>query len=393
MKLTNTTIRSLTLPHGVKERTFFDDGLAGFGVRLRAGGSARYVFQYKVGPKHRRIVLGAVGSLDLGKVRDSAKDLQAKVRLGGDPAAERAETRERAAETFGALLPPFLERQRQRLRPSSLRETTRYLVEYARPLHTLPVKLLDRRAAAGLLMDIERARGSVTANRARAALSGFCTWLVHQGFADTNVVSATAKSVENPSRSRVLNDLELIEIWLALDENQQYTAIVRLLMMLGLRREEIGSLRWSELDLQAATITLPPSRTKAGREFVVPLPTQAVAILAAQPRRGDHIFGRAGDGFQDWSGSKADLDTRIGVKDWRLHDFRRSLSTALHERFNVAPHIVECCLGHTVQGIASVYNRADYLLERRRVLQRWADHLEGLVSGKPMMEPKVVNLR
>ena len=126
---------------------------------------------------------------------------------------------------------------------------------------------------------------------------------------------------------------------------------------------------------------------------------QVRAILAAQPHRiepdgmsRDLIFGFGSKGWQDWSGSKADLDACIaaarkgGAFEWRLHDFRRSLSTALHERFGVPPHVVEVILGHVSGhkgGIAGVYNKAIYLDERRRALARWAKHIEHLVAGRP----------
>src|SRR5262245_36278732 len=123
MKLTTTSIRALELPASVRERTFFDDDLPGFGVRLRSGGSKGYVVQYKINGQNRRMSLGLVASLDLGKARSTAKDLLARVRLGGDPAGEKIEQRARAAETFGATLPAFLARQRQRLKLRSFLET------------------------------------------------------------------------------------------------------------------------------------------------------------------------------------------------------------------------------------------------------------------------------
>ena len=145
---------------------------------------------------------------------------------------------------------------------------------------------------------------------------------------------------------------------------------------------------------------MPPARTKNRREHVIPLSNQALAILEAQPRRveadnteRDHVFGYGRDrGYQDWSGSKTDLDARIASArsgsglDWRLHDFRRSLSTALHERFNVPPHVVEAILGHVgghKAGVAGVYNKALYLDERRRALERWAAYIDAAVSSKP----------
>jgi len=136
MKLTTTTLRALALPRGLREKTFFDDELAGFGVRVRAGGSRTWIVQYKIGDKHRRLTLGAVTSLDPGKARATAKDILAAVRLGKDPAGDKAERREKLAETFGALLPRFLARQRQRLKPRSYEEVERHLLAHAKPLHS-----------------------------------------------------------------------------------------------------------------------------------------------------------------------------------------------------------------------------------------------------------------
>jgi hypothetical protein len=115
-------------------------------------------------------------------------------------------------------------------------------------------------------------------------------------------------------------------------------------------------------------------RSVARRRLVLP---QSQYLAHWQPRRAeadgsarDLVFGFGNRGWQDWSGSKTDLDARIAAAgkafDWTLHDFRRSLSTALHERFGMLPHIVEATLGHFKAGVASVYNKALYLDERRR---------------------------
>ena len=403
MKLTNTTIRSLALPAGVTEKTFFDDELAGFGVRVRASGSRTYVCQYKIHGRNRRLPLGKVTAIELGKARSTAKDLLAAVRLGRDPVGEKLEQRQEILVAFDVLLPRFLARQRSRLKPRSYVETERHLLVQAEALHALPVEKIDRRTVALRLHEIAERNGPAAANRARTSLSAYFTWLAREGYVDANPVAYTNKAIENGARSRVLSDDELATVWRALGDDQ-YGAIVKLLILTGARRDEIGGLRWSEIDLERALITLPPERTKNRREHQIPLSAPVLAILQAQPRRfnpdgsqRDFVFGR-GQGWQKWSASKAELDARIHtasaepIADWRLHDCRRVLSTGLHE-LGVMPHVVAACLGHagSHSGVSGVYNWAGFFELRRCALESWAGHVAPLVSGE--RSPTVVPLR
>ena len=397
MKLTASTIRSLALPRGLREKTFFNSEIGGFGVRVRAGGSRNWVLQYKIGGAHRRLVLGSVAALDPGKARATAKNLLAKIRLGSDPATEKLEQRQRIAETFAALLPRYLAHQRDRLKPRSYQEVERHLALHARPLHSRPIEQIDRRQIAIRLAELAETSGPAAANRVRTSLSAFFAWLLREGILDANPVLNTNKATEGGARQRVLSDDELRDIWRALG-GDQYSAIVKLLILCGCRRDEIASLRWSEIDLDRALITLPPARTKNKREFSIPLTDAALAVLQAQPRRlqadgspRDLVFGHGDRGWQDWSGSKQDLDARIQavraepIPDWRLHDFRRAVSTTMHERLGILPHVVEAVLGHVdghLRGVAGVYNLSSYEEQKRVALQKWADHVETLVTGK-----------
>jgi integrase len=407
MKLTTTSIRALTLPIGVIDRTFFDDELPGFGVRVRAGGSRTFVVQYKIGDKHRRMPLGSVEALSLTRARGTAKDILAAVRLGHDVAGEKIEQREKQGETFGAILPRFLQRQRVKLKPRSYEETERHLLLHAKSFHKHSIESLNRRMIAVRLGELAEDSGPAAANRVRASLSAYCAWMVREGLLEANPVIGTNRAPESGTRDRVLTDDELATIWKALDDDQ-YGAVVKLLILTGARRDEIASLTWSEVDLDRELIVLPAERTKNRRVFEISLSPQALAILQSQPRRTetdgalrDRVFGTRAGGFQDWSGSKSDLDARIKamhghpIADWRLHDFRRSMSTAMHERLDVLPHVVEACLGHVsghLAGVAGVYNRSAYAEQKRIALEKWADHIETLVSSKKK-SATVVKLR
>jgi integrase len=215
-------------------------------------------------------------------------------------------------------------------------EIDRYLSRYLRSLHGLQLAKIDRRTIAEWLSQIEAANGKASANRARTCLSAFFAWCMREGLADANPVIGTGRRVE-ASRSRVLSSNELRTVWSALTDDE-FGAIVKLLILTGQRREEIGSLRWSEV--ADDKIVLPDERTKNKREHIIPLALPAQAILEGQPRHDgrEYVFGRGLGGFSGWSRCKARLDDRIAkiighpLPGWVLHDIRRSVVTASARR-------------------------------------------------------------
>ena len=267
MKLTNASIRALALPPGVSEKTYFDGSLASFGVRVRASGHRSFVVQYKIGRKHRRIVLGQVGELDLGKARSAAKDVIARVRLGADPAAEKIEARQKTSSTFGALPPRYLVHTRARLKPRSYDEVARHLEGHARPFHNRAIENVDRRTIAIRLAEITESSGPSAANRTRSSLITYFDWLLREGLLEgANPASYTNQAVEGGARSRLLADSELRQIWSALGDDQHST-IVRLLILLGARRREIGDLHWSEIISMPRLSRCPRSGLRTGANF------------------------------------------------------------------------------------------------------------------------------
>jgi integrase len=408
VKLTNITARALELPPGMRDKIFFDDDVRGFGLRLRSTGSKTWVIQYDdVGGRARKVVIGPLALIDAVAARAKAKAELAAIQLGSDPAKEKRQARERAAETFGALLPRFL-RQVQR-RPRSLKELERALCKHAKPLHSQPIASIDRRAVAGLLSKLTEASGPAATKAVRAGLIKYFTWAMKEGLIESNPSAFTNVPVVNGARKRLLTDAEIREILLAL-EDDDYGCVVQLILFTASRKTEIGDLRWDdELYLDEAEIRLPAERTKNNRPHVVPLAETPLALLRARPRNGDraYVFGRGGRrGFQGWAQCKSRLDQRIaaarkaaGISEpmppWVLHDFRRCFSTAAHERLGIAPHIVEACLGHVSgfrMGVAGTYNLATYLAEKQRALTKWAVLLDEIVSGK-RSAAKVLKLR
>jgi len=397
MKLTKATVAGLTLPAGCNEKTYWDDDIPGFGVRLRKAGSKGFVFWYRPGGRvtpQLKMSLGATSAVSAAEARAEAAKLYARVRLGQDPAGEKAESIVRAGETVESALRPFLARQAKRLKPRSYAEVERHLLTQAKPLHRLQLRTVDRRTIAGRLTEIGESAGPSAANRLRSDLHSFFVWAMREGLVDANPVANTNRHEEGGSRERVLTGDELRAIWTATAGGNQYSAIVRLLLLLACRRDEVGSLRQPEVDLDQAMISLPGERTKNSKPFDIPLSPAALAILEAQPQRPgrDFVFGRGQGGFSGWSKAKAELDQRANIAPWRLHDLRRTASTNMHG-LGVQPHIVEAVLGHVSghkAGVAGVYNRATYSAEKAAALTLWAEHLAALVEGRPA---KIVALR
>jgi integrase len=395
LRLTTAALKTLALPAGVSDRTYFDDTLPGFGLRLRAGGAARWVVQYDVGQKTRRMTLGSVGALELGVARKSAKDILAAVRLGRDPANAKLEARARAGETFGTLLARYLPRKQAQVRLVTFKEIERHLVKYARPLHARPVAAIDLRAIATLMSAVVAKAGSGAANNMLASLSGYFDWLIREGLVEgVNPASLVNKAPRGKGRDRVLDDGEIREIWGALGDDD-YADVVRLLFYTAARRSEIGNLAWNEVGLAAGEIRLPAPRTKNGREHIMPLSAPALAILQTRQPTGPYVFGGVA-GFQSWHFHKSALDARIAaargpagvtvtMPTWTLHDIRRTFSTVAHGRLAIVPWVVEGCLGHVAafkSGVSGVYNKSTWLDERRRALEKWATFIDEAVTSK-----------
>lgn len=355
----------------------------------------------------KRISIGRVGEIEAAKAFEIAKNQIARIRLGHDPSLEKARARVKRRETLAALLPIFLERQRSEWKERTHKEATYSLAAHTKPFLPLPVSAIDTRIVAARLEEIQSQSGPGARNSFRAYLSTFFEWAIGEGLCDHNPVSRTNK-VTIESRSRKLTDPETKVILLALNEpgrvDEDYCDILRLALYEGLRRDEVGKLRWDEVRLDSAAISFPAGRTKNGKPWTVPLSPPALEILNVRHAKLDpdkpreYVFGRRDSGFSGWSKAKKELDLRVTalnggkpLEPWVMHDFRRLISTSLTERLQVAPHLADVCLGHAQGGIQAVYNLAQYVDERRRILEKWATHLELIATGEAP-DAKVVDI-
>jgi integrase len=188
-------------------------------------------------------------------------------------------------------------------------------------------------------------------------------------------------------------DHELALIWRAADATDYpFGPFTKLLMLTGQRREEIAGMRWSELDPDLTTWTLPRERTKNAEPHQVPIVPWARTILAGLPRMvgSDLVFTTTGrTSISGFSRAKTTLDAAVTklnggvpIAPWRIHDLRRTMATGM-ARLGVQLPVVEKLLNHisgSFAGVAGIYQRHDFADEKRQALEAWAQHLLTLDS-------------
>jgi integrase len=215
------------------------------------------------------------------------------------------------------------------------------------------------------------------------------------------------------ARDRVLDDAEIKLAWAAFESiGWPFGPIGKLLLLTGARRDEVASLEWRELDLDAGVWRLPKERTKNKRAHEIPLPGAAVEVLKGlprvEPKRGPDgkvrpalVFSTTGatpvSGFSrakaaidaviaarlrdEAQGCGGDLDD-VRVTGWVIHDLRRTVATNL-QKLGVRLEVTEAVLNHVSgsrAGIVGVYQRHEWATEKRDALDKWAAHLEAIVA-------------
>ena len=341
------------------------------GERIR-----REVGEYGSGP----------GQLGLSAARAKAADWRAKIEAGTDPTKPAGEL------TVQAAMDAWL-------KDAELRSEA--MVRRRFELHVLPkigkrlVADIEQKDVARLLRDLRHEKKlQAEANRVRSSLSALFTWSIEQGEVKWNPVAGTARILERSAareqagETRVLALDELAAIWRAAeaDGSDIVAALVRLLIIVPLRRQEWTEATWDEIERSGDnwTLRLAASRMKGKRPHAVPLPAAAVEILSALPRRGAFIFTVDGmKPFAGWRSAAARLRAAVGLPDWHLHDIRRGAATAMGEA-GIRENTIRRLLAHSPRsmlGVTAVYEKSERLDEMRLALEQWQATLHAKLAG------------
>jgi integrase len=431
MKFTALALQSLR-PRGerfVVTETGVSADRRGLQLVVEPSGSKRFVARFKIDGRSHKRALGTLGtgpdSIDVAEARRRLDEVRRHVRQGVQP-PPMVERRHRPAP---GRRRPSLRSRRDASRPyvalferqpdGKLPPTPppysmellayEFFWKYCVPRRRRP-EFVSRMLVADILprftgrdvrtvkpreiiehLDAVAARAPVLANRVQSVLVQMFKFAIHRGLReDTPVVTLMPVGGEESSRERVLDDAELKKVWRQIKSMPATTGTkraLRVLALTGVRRGELGQARWEHIDLDKAEWLIPGSVHKNGKDFLTPLTPLAVSEfrkLKALAGRSPYVLpGRDAATCIDSKSitrAVARCQKHLGVKQWVVHDLRRTLRTGLG-RLKVPGELAERCIGHLVGSrVERVYDRADYLEERRAALMKWEAHLVKVVS-------------
>jgi integrase len=384
---------------------YFDSTFGGLALRVTESGHKSWSLYYRLAGRLRRYTIGTYPAIKPSQARREAGVALERVRQGIDLTEEKRQRRNDAppeADTFAAALEDYLERTRRNSAASTFAEVKRTLErEFLPAWRNRPVASITR-GDVNRVIDCITARGAeIQANRALAYVRAFFNWTVERGRLQASPVTGMRLPTKEQPRDRVLNDDEIRWLWQACEvADWPFGPLARLLLLTAQRRDEVAAMERTELDLKRRNWTMPREKAKNKRAHEVQLSALAIDVLSAIPQIGDrYAFTTTGttpiSGFSrgkrriDAAMLKAKRDELGADADpiprWTLHDLRRTAATGM-ARLNIPPHIVDKVLNHvtgTIRGVALVYNRFEYLEERRAALEAWGRFVENLVTPAP----------
>jgi integrase len=386
----------------------WDSKVPGFGVRVYPSGKRMYVFQYRTKRRQqRRVAIGLHGPFTIDKAREAAADLYEAVRKGRDPAGEQRMAARRAPDTIESVTDEFMQRYMAgKQRAQSYISDTRAIFDN----HVLPrwrgreLKTITRRDVIDLLDAIVDAGKPIAANRTLAAVRKLFNWALQRGIIDASPVALVEMPGAERKRERTLAADEIRAVWDAGGElGYPFGHFFQMALATGQRREEVARMRWADIDEAERIWTLLSEMTKAGRAHVVPLSQVMLSILGEAKESARTLLGNGEDavpatyafttrGDQPISGyskAKARLDrvvtaarSKEGLSDlepWTIHDLRRTVGTGLG-KLGASRFIIARILNHADRTVTGIYDRYEYLDEKRHALEAWGAYLTNLIA-------------
>ncbi len=379
MRLTDIQVRNLKAPEK-GAHVYYDDALKGFGVRVSQAGTKAFVLA--TGKNRDRVTIGRYPNVSL---HDARKEAQ---RLIGERASGTIKP-PKARMIFSDALTLFVAEKSQKNRARTIDENKRILTKYFPKLQTKALSDITTDDITTTLDKLSETPG--TSLHAFWSMRLFMRWCVKRRYIQHNPIEGLDAPAPTNRRDRVLSDDELRAVWKAADEmSYPFGCVVKLLIITGARRSEIGTLSIGWLDFEKQTCTIPSEYSKNRKSHQFPIGTTAICILkfaiaSAHQNEGTYLFpaqGRTNSCFSGWSKAKIQIDKLAKIEPWTLHDLRRTLATNW-QRLGIRYEVIESYLNHisgTKSGVAGTYQRHRYEAEMREAVTAYENWFTATIA-------------
>lgn len=385
-KLTDTVLRALK-PRAKPYQLADGCGLA---IEVMPGGAKAWRFRYRMNGKQEKLTLGHYPDVGLAGARERRFEAKKQIAAGLSPMREKAQRKANPPATVTTLVNEWFDQvvtPRNR-HPGNIARIIRkdILPEFGkRPVTEVSIEDVQR------VIDRVKARGAdQMALQTRNAMKRLFAYAISRGLTRFNPAAAIeAKYIaQAKSRDVALTPAEIGALLRALYRSslkRQFKLAFHLLILTMVRKGELVKAKWSEIDFEQSLWIVPAERMKMGKAHLVPLPTQALAMfeeLRTLACSSEWVLPSRGSIARPISLTTLNAALRsldLPVREFVIHDFRRTASTLLHEQgFNT--DVVEKALAHEQGGVRGVYNKAEYLDPRQRMLQAWADFVDAQIE-------------
>jgi integrase len=384
-----------------KPRKLYDE--RGLFLLVNPNGSRLWRVKYQFEGREKLLSLGGYPDVGLKRAREKRDEARKLVADGIDPSAKRQAEKLAVAESFEAVGREWMDLQRQKLTPGTYKRNLRFLEDFLFPyLGRSPIAKIKAPELLATLKRVESRGFHETAHRVRAITGCVFRYAIVTGRAERDV-SADLRGALAPvitrNRAAITDPVRIGDLLRAIDAYRGYRvteAALKLAPLTFVRPGELRAAQWSELHLDGEhpEWRIPKARMKMDEEHVVPLSRQAVAVFREiEPITGGgrYVFPSLRGGHRSISENTVNLALRnmgFAREEMTGHGFRAMASTCLNEQ-GFPPDVIELQLAHAERNeVRSAYNRAKRMAERRKMMQAWADYLDGLRAGNNVVPIK-----
>lgn len=388
--LTDTKLRSLK----AKEKVYRIADTNGLAIEVRPSGAKFWRYRYRFAGKATMLALGEYPGMGLAEARAARDKAKTQLKGGANPLhvsrATRLAIAAQTENTFGVIADELLaKRAREGLGAGSVKRERRLIDKDLAGIKNIPVTEVSAPALLSALRKLE-AKGTVeTAHRARSFAGLVFKYAIATARTKHNPAADLTGALQQPQKKHFASVTEparvgdLLRAIHAYQATPVVMAALKLAPLVFVRPGELRTARWDDIDLEAAEWRFTASKT--GTPHIVPLSTQAIAILEdLRPvtQRSEYVFPSLRGAKRPMSENAITVALRtIGFDGSTMtgHGFRAMARTILDEVLGFRPDFIEHQLAHAVRDPnGRAYNRTAHLLERRKMMQAWADYLDTL---------------